>query len=213
MVVFVLYFLTLVSAGTELLFTWCLNDAACAENYHISELLQTSPSENLDDRPLDTSAEVFRFLAERWVPELRQEPQTADDLRRLVEQRFEFRYSPSTSEAERESSVRVHWLLLLRLSAAENRDVHCGTNERLVVSPETLDAYCDCISNRNCDDGGNWRSRWNIATLSTVSVSLLVFLYLVVSIVHYGNKIHFFHEYRELQRTAAETRDELIKKQ
>lgn len=198
----------------DLLFRWCYNDTVCAENYHITELLEASSSSaTLDDRPLDTSAEVFQFLAERWVPELRREPRTLRDLRHLVEQRFEFRHSSTASDAELERSVRAHWLALLRLSSAENRHVHCGPNERLVVSPETLDAYCDCISNRNCDDGGNWRSRWNIATLSTVAVSALVFFYLVISIVHYGNKIHFFHEYRESQRSAAETRDELIKKQ
>ena len=198
-------------ATFDTLFDWCRNDTICSENYHITDLLQ-SPL-NSDDRPLDSSAEVFQFLAERWVSDLRNEPRSIRDLKQIVERRFEFKHASSISDGELERSVRSHWVVLLRLSSSENRQVHCGTNERLVVSPETLDAYCDCISNRNCDDGGNWRSRWNIATLSTVAVSVLIFFYLFISIVHYGNKIHFFHEYRESQRTADETKNELIKTQ
>lgn len=201
---FVLLCVASTLAAFATLFDWCRNDTICSENYHITDLLH-SPL-NSDDRPLDSSAEVFQFLAERWVPELRVEPQSLLDLRRIVERRFDFEHAS-------ERSVRSHWIFLLRLSAAENRDVRCGTNERLVVSPETLDAYCDCISNRNCDDGGNWRSRWNIATLSTISVSVLIFFYLVISIMHYGNKIHFYHEYRSSQRTADEAKRELIKSQ
>jgi hypothetical protein len=115
------------------------------------------------------------------------------------------------SDRELNTSMRAHWVLLLRLSATENRSVNCGTNNRLVISPDGLDSYCQCIDNRNCDDGGNWRSKWNLAVASTVSVSVLIIFYLIVSIVHHINKIQFFHEYRLRLHENDAAKEELIK--
>jgi len=203
---------SLVRADLDTLFKWCVKDEHCSQAYHITDMLQEA-----DEAPeiavLEKCESVFVFLAERWVHELRPPASLSGmaDLRAAVERRFHFRHFTTASATEIEQSVRTHWLLLLRLSASENRQVHCGTNERLVISPETMDAFCDCIQNRNCDDGGNWRSHMNLAQVSTIAVLVLFAFYLVSGIVHHFNKIHFFQEYKMGQRSVEETQANLIK--
>jgi hypothetical protein len=207
-----LLLLSLTHANLETLFKWCIKDEHCSQSYHITDMLQEA-DEAPDISVLEKCESVFVFFAEHWVHELRSPAivHGFSDLRNIVEKRFHFRHNVGASADDIEHSVRLHWLLLLRLSAAENREVHCGTNERLVISAETMDAFCDCIPNRNCDDGGNVRSGMNLATLSTVSVSVLIVLYLIVSTINNANKIIVFHQYRAGQRSLEDARASLLK--
>lgn len=188
----------------------------CARSFHIRDML--AEAEEAPEIPVhEESEEVFRFLATRWVPELRppaDEPRGLADLRRIVERRFQFRFADSESSSPgNDNSVRIHWLHILRLGAKENHEVHCGANQRLIVSPETLTGFCACIDNRNCGAGVTARSHWNVAELASISVSVLILFWLVVSLIDHAKRIHFFQEYRAGFRTAEETHAALIKAQ
>lgn len=212
-----LFVITLGSAEEreiELLFDWCHRDPQCAKSYHIVDMLQEA--EEAPEFPiLEEAQDVFEFLAERWVPELRppSSVDSFDDMRDVVERRFLFKYHHSVPRSEIEQSVRRHWLTILRLSASENREVHCGANQRLVVSHETMDAFCDCVGNRNCDESGHRRSRWNIAELATLSLSVLIAFWFILSMIYSVKKIHFYQQYRMGQRSSEDTHAHLIKDQ
>ena len=191
----------------DLLFRWCLRDEACSDAYHIPDALQENDFAESDDALLDRTSEIFAYMAERWVDDLRP-PATLSgmrDLRRTVERRF------SLSGELSDEAVRVHWLLLLRLGALESGQEHCGANQRFIFSAETQEGFHDCLPNRNCDEHGKWRSRLNVAMVSTIAVTALIFFYLAISIYYFTQKIHFWHEYKAGLRSADEARDALLK--
>jgi hypothetical protein len=204
------------SASMHLLFKWCTKDEMCAKSFHIRDML--AEVDEAPEIPVHEESEaVFRFLAVRWVPELRppaHELNGLEDLRRAAERRFVFKFADSQwSAAGEENSVRIHWLHILRLSAKENHQVHCGANQRLIVSPETLTGFCACIDNRNCGAGVSARSHWNVAELASISVSVLILFWLIVSLIDHAKRIHFFQEFRSGFRTPEETHVALIKSQ
>jgi len=198
-------------ADMDLLFRWCLKDERCSDAYHIPDALQETDFASSDDALLERTGEIFGYMAERWVDDLRPpaSPSGLRDLRHVVKRRFALDDDDNAEISE--DAVRKHWLLLLRVGALENAQEHCAANQRFIFSAETEEGYRDCLPNRNCDESGKWRSWINVAMLSTTAVTVLIFFYLFISIYYFTQKIHFWHEYKAGLRSAEETRDALLK--
>jgi hypothetical protein len=136
----------------------------------------------------ESTVQGFSLLATLWLPEGH-----ADDEVEFIENRF---HAANKTEEE-----RLRWLVVLRLAAAENRRVRCGVNQRLVVSPETLDGFCVCEDNRWCEDGATWHSPLNIASVAIVAAIILLIIYAALGIWTETKKLN---EFLRLERRASQ---------
>lgn len=162
--------------AVQTLYGWCTEDPLCEASYHLSGFK--------DDE--EKRMQVFAFFFSTWVRDF---DHVIVDMDSYIEEKF-------GSRGDDENSLRLHWLYHMRLMAHEKELVKCGVNEKFMFSRETMDAYCACINNRNCDDGGNWRNRGEY----TIVLVFLLGIRTIVGIFYYSAEtLHYYAKAKKVK--------------